>query len=348
MTFKSWANKLLITLIIILFSIGSFNYLMDPMWTFSSKHPFNDVQDVINERHQKANHIYYQPFSPETLLIGSSRSTYIDQNEFTNMDVYNFSVANMSVQEYNDAIKYAKEHCTKPIKTIIIGLDFFKSSYYESNAKFSIYTYADTLTERARWNNLLSWDITKYSYKNFKASLKDEPAFIRTYDRNNVATTPILPEEEAKKELESKIKKFKETFYGKYKYNAQYKNILATVKNNNPDSKIIVFTTPISEPLFQALVESGTYPHYEKWLREVTEVFDGVYNFMDINTVTKDTSNYFDGHHFYPKVGTLIAHRISNTNDPNLPDDFGKYITNENIDEYLNDLQLQFQKWQPK
>jgi hypothetical protein len=346
MTFKSWATKLIITMLVILLSIGSFNYWMDPMWMFGTAHEWNDVQDVINERNQKANRIYYQPFAPDTLLIGSSRSTYIDEHEFVGMNAYNFSVANMSVQEYDSAIRYAKEHSKKKIGTIIIGLDFFKSSYYESNVKFSIYTYADTLTEWQRWNSLLSYDITKYSYRNFKASLTDQPQFIRTYDRHNVATTPRLPADEAKEELEKKVIKFKETFYGKYKYSAQYKSILANVKKNNPDSEFIVFTTPISEPLFQALVESGTYPHFEKWLREVVGVYGGIYNFMDINTVTKDTSNYFDGHHFYPEVGTLIAHRISKEEDPKLPKDFGKYITAENIDPYLENLRKQIKQWE--
>jgi hypothetical protein len=345
MTYKSWLTKTLITISLIILSIGSFNYLMDPMWMFDTDHEYNDVQDVFNERHQKANRIYYQPFAAKTLLVGSSRSTYINQNEFKGMDAYNFSVANISVQEYDSFIKFAKQYSQTEIETIILGLDFFKSSYYESNIKSSIYTYVDTLNKRKRWNNLISWDITKYSYGNFKASIKNEPAFIRTYDRHNVATTPRLSPEEAQEELEGKIKKFKLTFYGKYRYSAQYKSILANVKKNNPDTQIIVFTTPVSEPLFQALVESNAFPHYEKWLREVVEVYGEVYHFMDINTVTKDTSNYFDGHHFYPEVGTLIAHRISGTEDPNLPDDFGKVITSENIDQYLVDLKREVEKW---
>lgn len=337
MTYKAWAIRLLVILFTLIAGIGGFNYWMDPMWMYGGAHEFNDVQDTINERQQKTNRIKFQPFSPDTLLIGSSRSTYINQYEFKEMDVYNYSVANMSVQEYDSYIRFAKENSDREIKTVIIGLDFFKSSLTESRAPLSIYPYASTLDERSiRWKNLISYDLTRYSYYNFIASIKNKPKFVRTYDRKNVATTFRLSEEEAAEELQKKIEKFTETFYGDYQYNPNYKNIMQNLIDKNPDTRFIVYTTPISEPLFQALIDSGAYPHYEKWLREMVEVFGEVYNFMDINTVTKDTSNYFDGHHFYPEVGTLIAHRLSIENPPDVPEDFGKKISQNNIDEYLN------------
>ncbi|MBT2661583.1 hypothetical protein [Bacillus sp. ISL-45] len=328
MTYRVWAIRLVVTLVLLVAGIGGFNYWMDPMWMYGGAHEFNDVQDTINERQQKTNRIKFQPFSVDTLLIGSSRSTYIDQHEFEGMDVYNYSVANMSVKEYESYIAFAKENSKKEIKTVIIGLDFFKSSLAESKAPLSIYPYAKTLDEPfVRWKNIISYDLTRYSFYNFKASIKDEPVFVRTYDRQNVASTIRLSKEDADEELQKKVEKFTTTFYGDYEYNPNYKKILQNIKDKNPDTKFIVFTTPISEPLFQALIDSGAYPHYERWLSEVTAVFGSVYNFMDINTVTKDTSNYFDGHHFYPEVGTMIARRISMDNPPDVPSDFGKIVT---------------------
>jgi hypothetical protein len=56
------------------------------------------------------------------------------------------------------------------------------------------------------------------------------------------------------------------------------------------------------------------------------------------NSITNDSSNYFDGHHFYPEVGTMIAHRIDGTNQ-GVPKDFGIYVTNENIAEHIEFVQ---------
>jgi hypothetical protein len=342
MTYKSWVVRLLLSLFFLILSIGAFNYWIDPLWMFSSSHEYNDVQDTFNERQQKTNRVFYQPFSPDTLLIGSSRSTYINPHEFYDMDVYNYSVANMSVQEYESYIQFAKVHSEKKIDTVILGLDFFKSSLDQSNVKMTIEPYTKNLNKPFhRWTSNLSYDTMKYSYYNLKASIKDQPVFVRSYDRDNVATTTILPIEEANQELAKKIIKFKSTFYGNYQYNPEYKNVLQNVRNQNPDTTFIVFTTPISEPLFQALIDSGRFPDYEKWLREMVGVYGGVYNFMDLNTVTKDTSNYFDGHHFYPNVGTLIAHRLSGEAASNIPNDFGVYLTEDNIDKYLEDFRKQ-------
>ena len=175
MTYKAWAIRLVVILATLVAGIGGFNYWMDPMWMYGGAHEFNDVQDTINERQQKTNRIKFQPFSPDTLLIGSSRSTYINQYEFKDMDVYNYSVANMSVHEYESYIAFAKENSSREIKTVIIGLDFFKSSLAESKTPLSIYPYASTLDKPfVRWKNIISYDLTRYSYYNFKASIKNE------------------------------------------------------------------------------------------------------------------------------------------------------------------------------
>ncbi len=123
-----------------------------------------------------------------------------------------------------------------------------------------------------------------------------------------------------------------------YEYNPDYKKVLLQLKEKYPDTQFIIFTTPISTPLFQALVEEGRLADYEQWLTDVIDVFGGVYNFMYPNTVTNDITNYFDGHHFYPEVGTMIAHRIDGTLT-GVPEDFGQYVTKENLEDHLRNVE---------
>ncbi|MCH1625095.1 hypothetical protein [Fredinandcohnia quinoae] len=344
MSNKSWVIKTLLICFLFIAPIYSFNYFIDPLWFGGSSSEFNDVQLAFNERQQKANHIAFQPFEHDTVLLGSSRSTYINQHDFSGYDVYNFAVSNMSVQEYKSYVDLAKQERGKDMKAIIIGLDFFKSSVAQSKDKITLYSYMDTMKEPLyRYKKLLSFQVLEYSWGNFKASYKDGTLGLRDYDRNNVATVNKMDPDVAEKQTEGKIAKFKEEFYGDtYIYNENYKDILMEVKQANPNSEFIIYTTPISTELFKALVDSGRFPDYEKWLRDVVDVYGSVYNFMDINTVSNDlTNNYFDGHHFYPHVGTWIAHRISNVEDDTLPDDFGSYVTKENIDQYLEELKQQ-------
>ncbi|WP_243299876.1 hypothetical protein [Bacillus litorisediminis] len=336
MSYKRFTMTVLGIVLVLTISFASFIYYIDPMWTFGHANKYNDRQTVINEREQKTSEIYFQPFEYDTLLIGSSRSTYINPHDFVGMDVYNYAVSNMSIREYWSFVEFAKSQHGKEFENIIIGLDFFKSSTKESSAPHSLDNYVEKVTKPFyRWKYLLSFDVFKYAVHNFKMSKDNVIEEERIYNRDNVAFAKVIDEETAKVDTIKKIDRFRSTFYGdNYVYYPQYKEIISKVRDSNPNSKIIVFTTPISTGLFKALVEEGQLDDYERWLTDLVEVYGGVYNFMYPNSITNDQSNYFDGHHFYPEIGTLIAHRLSGAEE-DVPEDFGVYVTNENLQEHL-------------
>ncbi len=323
---------------LVLTTIVSFNYVMDPLWTFNQKHKFNDYQSVIDERQQKTGRMFFQPFSYDTILLGSSRSTYINQNKFTNMNVYNFSVNNLSIREYDTFLAFAKRQSDQPIKRVIIGLDFFKSSVQESERPVSLVNYEKKLDDPLyRVKTVFSIDSFRYSIKNLRMSLANKVLAERAYNHDNVAFARYISDEERNANTAEKIERFKEEFYGSnYVYNPRYKEYLTIFTDRHPDVDTIVYTTPISMALFQTLVEEGQLDDYEQWLHDVVNVFGGVYNFMYPNEITNDLTNYFDGHHFYPEVGDKIAERINE--GPNAQSSFGIYITKENIDSHLAEI----------
>ncbi|UNL84083.1 hypothetical protein [Priestia koreensis] len=337
MSYKKWTLSVIgITALFLSLLIG-FNFVMDPMWTFNHRTHYQNAQMAIDERQQKTNWLTFRPFHYDTLLLGSSRSTYIDQHKFKGFHTFNFAVSNMSVREYDSFVRYAKQQDQAKLQRVVIGLDFFKSSVNESTAPLSL----DGNVVRAnatfyRYKTLLSLDTFEYARKNFKAALKDKPIFERSYDNYNVASAVSYSDKVKQVRTKDKIKKFREVFYGPtYQYNDKYKAIIERVKVNNPDLEFIPFTTPISTELMQALVEEGRFDDYERWLRDVISVYGGVYNFMYPNTVTNNYKNYFDGHHFYPQVGDYIAERITDPTNKELPKDFGEYVTADTIDAHL-------------
>jgi hypothetical protein len=89
------------------------------------------------------------------------------------------------------------------------------------------------------------------------------------------------------------------------------------------------------------MVTEGRFDDYCRWLRELVAVFGGIHNFMYLNTVTKDLRNYYDADHFFPKIGTLVAHKISGYPDRNIPKDFGVYLTNDNLEQHISLLRFQ-------
>jgi hypothetical protein len=87
---------------------------------------------------------------------------------------------------------------------------------------------------------------------------------------------------------------------------------------------------------------------YTQWLRELVDIFGEVHNFMTINTRTKNLQNYPDDDHFYPHIGKLVANKISNFKNSNIPKDFGVLVTKENIDTHLQNLRQQIQNYDLK
>ncbi|GEL78648.1 hypothetical protein [Tenuibacillus multivorans] len=338
MSFKFFIATFMITGSVALGSFAGFNYFVDPMWTFDHEHEYNDVQTVIDERQQKVNHIYYSDFDYDTLLVGSSRSTYINQHAFSGMDVYNFSASDLSFKEYPSIINFAKSENERDFERIVIGVDFFKSAVSQSSEDMNLDEYITTVEEPFyRWKMLLSEDVYDYAKKNYRLSNEDEIVELRNYNRDNVASAKDFPEDVKQQQTKDKIAKFKSQFYGdEFEYNPEFKDVMQVVESSNPESEVVVFTTPISAELFSALVEEGNLDEYETWLRDMVAVHGEIYNFMYPNSVTKDMSNYFDGHHFYPHVGDLIAERISKGEDATgVPEDFGVLVTEENINEHI-------------
>lgn len=335
---KRFTMIVLSLLTICLLPLAVFNYLMDPMWTFKSDHPYNQVQTVINERQQKTNDLYFNKGKYDTLLIGSSRTTYIDQHEFGNRKVFNYAVADLSFKDYNEMIEFAKLQKGVNLDTIIIGVDFFKTSIIQTSADSDFNTYIEQAKEPFyRYKNLLSLDVLDYSRHNYRLSKVGEIVEARNYNRKNVAEAFQIDDDQREKETAEKINKFRNEFFKdeQYEYNPAFKEMLETIQKNNPDTEFILFTTPIYTGLFNALIEEGRYPDYVRWLEDMTDVFGEVHHFMYPNAVTNDITNYFDGHHFYPKVGTEIAHVI---NGERSTEDFGVLLKKGEVKDHLDQL----------
>ena len=62
--------------------ISGLNALIDPLWLFKHEHRLNSVQPFFDGRAQKTNWLHARVGQFDAVLLGSSRSTYIDQRGF--------------------------------------------------------------------------------------------------------------------------------------------------------------------------------------------------------------------------------------------------------------------------
>ena len=131
-----------------------------------------------------------------------------------------------------------------------------------------------------------------------------------------------------------------------YKYDNEYIDILKEIKNNNLNSKFIIYTSAVTSDLLVSIIKNGKrWEDYKRWLHELVEVFGEVNHFMTINSITNNLENYYDDNHAYPWVLKLLANKLSNVDNKNIPEDFGVLLTKDNIDEHLENIRKQIEEY---
>ncbi|WP_078555902.1 hypothetical protein [Bacillus alkalicellulosilyticus] len=333
---RMWVLSVITVMLVILLAVGSVNYIVDPLWLNNNKNQFNKLQSSFDERQQKTNHITFNDFNYDTLIVGTSRTTYINQHEFIGLKAYNYSVSAMRISEYNDYIEYAKTRNGKDFEFIVLELywESFNKDIPSTHNDPSYYINTSNLPFY-RLGSLLSIDTLEYSKENIEASFNERLTETRMYDRDNIAYTKGKSEKRSKREKEEFLAKAKNNRY-KSNYDENYIGHLNVIKENNPNTKFIIFTNPLTDYHLKSKVSnSSSFKDYERWINDMIEVFGEVYNFTTINTITNDITNYYDSHHFYPEVGTLIAHRLVGYENELIPSDFGILVTNENVGQHL-------------
>lgn len=344
---KRWIRVWLSTIILIPI-VGLVNYIVDPNWTFYHSNIFNSKQKGFNERQQKTNHIYFNwQDDLQGVLLGSSRSTYINQNEFQNMNIYNYSVNSMLPCEYSKYINFVKKIKGKELEYIMLGIDFFGTNSIREVQEFQSpeFYITNTTSNFYRFRMLFSFDTLRFSFKNFKNVYRNSQHY---YTRDNIHYRGKVNEAERLEGYKTNLKKHTDTFIGEnYLYDLQYKDILKKLKAENPNTKFIIFTTPISADLIVSIIKNGKrIDEFERWLNETLDVFGEVHHFMTINSVTRDLQNYPDDDHLYPEVATLLANKISGKENKMIPKDFGMILNKDNINTYMTQFKNQIENYE--
>lgn len=304
MSYKSWFYKILITLSLILISVISINYFNDPLWVSDRENFFNKEQQGFNERQQKSNKIFFTKNKYDSIILGNSKVTYINQNHFLHGKLFNYAVSAMRPSEYNDYIEFFKEN-HGAAKYILLGIDFssclkkeekmLKPEFYIQNSKSDFY----------QLKQLLSYDSLIYSLRNLWKNFSDKKTI---YNRDNVK---IKIGYQMSNNFELNVENWEEEAKNDYKlseYDDNFRQYLSKIRLNNPNTKIITIFLPDFSPKF--LFYSKSKEIYDKCLKDARTNSDMTYNFMHFSKLTINPDNYYDGSHFKVEIGKIIMDNI--------------------------------------
>jgi hypothetical protein len=350
--YRKWNIAILLASLVIPCMVIGINYLMDPFWCFSISHKYNQVQEIINERVQKTNYLTFRDAKYQAILIGTSRSTCINQHSFKGISVFNYSCNGLGLQEYVDYLKYAKQRCGGTVKYIFLGLDFGQTMGGAETQPLMATAGNEgsmdpgQMISRAasplhRVKTLLSVDSLKYSLRNYDHYRKIPKYY---YTRDNVKMIAGFTHQELDGIFGLYLDYYDKKWFPGYRYNDAFVKMLKKIKEGNKDATIIVYTTPDCDPLMKAFVKHGLLDYYFRWLSDIVSVFGGCYNFMYPSMITRNYYDYFhDTNHTNPNVGDMIADRICNDKQ-HADHDFGMYIDEYNFTARKKVLEELFRK----
>lgn len=346
--YKTWIKTFFGVFGTALLLVMLFNAVEDPMLVLPFTHKLNNRLRFINERQQKTNLLYFSHFYGQKdydgIILGSSRSNGLAAEAFApEYQVFNYAAAASRPSEAVSYLQFAQEVHGRPLRLIIIGLDFMSSSGAKSKSRTKgipvVYTQ-DVKKPFYVLANLMNLKAFHLSTRILRANL--HPTKNAYFERR--ANTTVEYQYPSAQETADEFNKTLEIYkgiYQSYHYNPDYKQILLEIKNTFPQADFKIFTTPVSVPQLQMLKDAGLLESYKTWLSDIVDVFGEVTHFMDENPVTQNYPYYFyDSHHTNGKGLALMALRLQGKTD-GVPDGFGKVLNRNNLPGYLENLSRQ-------
>lgn len=329
---KKFVKKVIpFILFCLLFMVGV-PVCIDPYNVFHYKN-LRDNGVEPNQNYIKMKYILSNPNKYDAFMFGSSRVGVIHTENISDLNCYNMAYSLGTPKEHLSNIKTLINNGIVP-KIIYLGVDSLSYTVDEeehyTNPIRCPYEYSVT-NPSDFWslyfnprNALQSTEVTlegkhDYSYEGIynygwwldydsKEQLQKENATVLVGPANHI---------------ESTLNDIKE--------------IKRICEENNIE--LVVFTNPMYELTYNDSVDNLSYFTFLEELAEITSF----YNFSSLNYVTTDASNYVDSSHYTAEIGDLIIDNITakNSNVENL-NDFGFYVTNNNVKEVVSELKGEF------
>lgn len=277
------------------------NSYVDPYNLFDSR--VTNHITVSNERTMKLYHLEKNRTEYDSVLIGSSRSSYIDVSTLSGYRMFNLSVSGISMDEYLPYLKFFQETQGSP-RLIVLSLDFHSTNLnYRSNVD------PNTTINDAR--SLLKQSLDYSKLKTLSTSfmlITKSPENIGDYYTRKIVKKRYNQSKPLDiNSIEETISYYKKYCLKNYEYRKDFRSILTKIRNTFPSSKILVVVCPIHQSLCNVQKDLAGDSFNQKWLLDIKSICKDLIDFSDNREMTNNPNNFFDAAHFYPFLGRKIV-----------------------------------------
>jgi hypothetical protein len=316
--------------------LGGINVAMDPLWMFEHRHALSKFQRAYDERQQKSNHLARTDRSYDCVIVGSSRTTYVDAAHFDGLRCFNYASNSLYPFDYPGFVEFFAERMGEP-KVIVIGMDFF-GTRLPSKREFE---QAAAYTQRAKngrhlLSQLVSVDALRWSLTTAAYNLAhDGPSSLEPlYDADLAKRRLPVSKQWKDVEIRAQLKIYETQVYdASYRYEPSVMDHLRSLKARHGATRFVVFTAPEAPVIYRKMVQAGLFESYARMLRELVGIFGEVHDFMGFNAFTENEANFMDGLHFYPNAGNRVVDVVWNQRDG--APAFGARLRADNVEQHV-------------
>lgn len=354
---KKWLKAVLGISLLVASLIGGFNYIVDP-------YGLNSMVKIEEfNKYKKSNTGYTFRFKTnefkkqkfDNLLIGTSRVGVMDPEVVNNIlggKTFNFASSGSITQIQKELFLYALKNSN--IKNVIYGVDFLSlNGTIKLEKKFKeFYQIQDKLKKNQTiysFDLYFNYSTLIESIKLIRRNIKEKVFYEKRYRSDGMRDYIDYVEEvnHNKYNIDKNIKQsilsyYHHDIYGGYQnyqfsdeYLGHVRDIVSFCKKNNIN--LWVYIPPMSKDHFDALKAYGIYTQFEEFKKKLLLITNYV-DFTGHNSIT-DTKKYFwDGSHLRKEYTSLIMGRVLGSEEIKVPNDFGVYVTKENIERHIEQM----------
>ncbi|HOX15129.1 MAG TPA: hypothetical protein PLP18_03285 [Smithellaceae bacterium] len=289
---------------VLLLFVSAFNYVMDPYNLLG-----NNWTGVYfwNERQVKDAILTYPH---EGLLLGSSKTGYVNPDGLACYRFYNASMRGMVPEEM---YYYLKKYLRRE-KLTLIGFDFYMFNEREFPL-VRIKSWDDLRYEKAEY--ILGGETVKASWKTLQKWRKKEKIFGMKpngqfdYPGSLQAATAAESQKD-EKQYRDIIKGLVQHHYYKFSFSQARIEDVCRIKTLMDGRGIpyAVFINPLNQDVLAALQKEEAYPLFLKWRREMKIIFPNIYDYSQSRYSARQGFFKEDPYHYTNVTGLTFLNEI--------------------------------------
>lgn len=323
---KKFVKSLLFITSLFVLVIMGYNYSVDEYGLFHGD--YSKPKADIPERFVKMRFLLQHPDQYNSFCFGSSRIASIDLTRIRNgKKYYNMTYAAGIPSEWLHDIKQLLAGGVV-INQIIIGVD---------NVSFLL----DPIENE---KNPLRRPYYNYDWKMYTMFLLQRPVIFSTDNRKfryDIYNTGRIFQDIAEKKIAANPEGYAENlplFISPTSRN-RISDAIDEIKaiktfTDQHGIELIVFINPMSKAAYLDM-DFNQFNDFKCRLANVVSYYD----FSGLNEIAVDNHNYYDTVHYRPVVGDKIIDRVFGMEESPPPRGFGVWVTKDNVEEHIRDLE---------